>query len=107
MGKELNQHKSDVADIGCIITHNSQCCLHHARSGSISSNGLHHGLKRPSDWFVIPLIPMLHNGDKGIHTIGVKTWESMYGSQVSMLWEISDILGYNVFEKAGFNIERI
>ena len=40
--------------------------------------------KKPSDWFAIPIMQILH---QRLHQMGDKTWENQYGPQESFLWQ--------------------
>ena len=60
--------------------------------------------RKPSDFLVIPLCPDLHTGDRGIHIIGVKTWEDRFRPQILLLDWVNDLLPYDLWELAG--IER-
>lgn len=68
-----------VADLGCLICR-GPASLHHIRAGQ--------GLgQKASDYLVIPLCPMHHqHGGHGvaIHS-GKRTWESLYGSELTLL----------------------
>jgi hypothetical protein len=96
------RHMALVRDLGCMITGRKDCILHHARGGSMSDNGIHCGTsQRPNNYFVIPLIPEMHNtSSEGIHLMGVESWEKKYKKQYVMLKNISEAVGYDVFEMA-------
>lgn len=101
---EIQRHFKRVYELGCVITGNPNCVLHHASGGSIKELGIHKGKsQKTSDWLVIPLIPDLHNGNNGIHIIGVLTWEARFGSQVDHLNMICNLLGVNLWQKAGID----
>lgn len=97
---EIKRHWEKVSELGCLITGRTDAVIHHCMGGSMKENGYHKGMgQKPSDWLVIPLSPVLHNGDLGIHTIGVLTWENNYGKQFDFLKRVSDETGVNIFEK--------
>ena len=101
---EIRRHWTRVAELRCIITHRPSPTLHHCFGGSMTPIiGLKGGGLKTSDWFVIPLDAEYHTGDKGIHVIGVKTWEKRYGTQVELLNRLSHMLGYNVWIKEGID----
>jgi hypothetical protein len=101
---EIKRHWTRVAELGCIITQRPEPAMHHACGASMTAIiGLKGGALKTSDWLVLPLSPEYHNGDKGIHTIGVRTWESRYWTQVSLLDRLSYLLGYNVWTKVGID----
>ena len=104
---ELKRHWDRVAELGCIITHRPTPTLHHCMSGSmVPIIGLKSQNQRTSDWFVLPLDIEYHVGDSGIHTIGVRTWEKRYGTQVELLNQLSRMLGYNVWIKDGLDRKK-
>jgi len=99
---EIKRHWAKVADMGCIITGNPECELHHCFAGSMSDHGINRGLsKKVSDYLVIPLSYDLHRGMNGIHS-GVISWENFNGTQIKHLYHVSTEIGIDVFEKAGY-----
>lgn len=103
---EIKKHWSNVHELGCIITGNPECELHHAMSGSMSDYGISKGMgQKTNDYLIIPLIPELHRGAYGIHS-GVKSWELKYGSQIYLLNRLCSMVGYDVFEKAGYFYDK-
>lgn len=105
--KAIEAHLERVGSLNCVVTGYSHPTLHHCHSGSMSANGINRGgSQRPSDWFVIPIVASLHVGNGGIDgSLGVLSWEKLYGTQFEHLKTISRVLGYNVFKKAGYDIE--
>lgn len=90
-----------VATVPCLACQKAPVQLHHARSGSMVDNGyLAGGAQKPSDWFVLPICLNHHTGGEGIHSIGVRTWETRFGSQLMMLQGLMLITGVNVFHQA-------
>lgn len=69
-----------VAGFGCSI-----CCspaqIHHPRGGSVAGEA-GAGMKS-REAGVIPLCHYHHQGEQGIHHLGVDTWEAKYGPQTA------------------------
>ena len=104
---EIKDHWERVTEIGCMISSNSQVEIHHCKSGSMSKLGIHTTLsKKNSDWLVIPLAYLFHRGVHGIHQVGVETWENTHGPQIAFLQYLSNEVGYDVFEKAGYYFNK-
>lgn len=102
---EIKRHWDRVAQLRCVITRAPNPTLHHCKSGSMTAiSGLKSANQKPSDWLVIPLDFEFHNGRFGIDSgMGVKTWETRYGSQADHLDWVSRQLGYNVWYRAGID----
>jgi len=110
--KEVREHYKRVFDLGCVISRNPQCCIHHCHSGSMTAR---YGNKSQSqrgisDYLVIPLHPDLHTGDNGIHTLGIDLWETLYAPQTELLDWVNNLLDYDIYElalreKNGFNTD--
>lgn len=103
MSAEVKRYWARVHDLGCALTRGTPV-VHHilgreltAIVGDVKGVSL-----KNSDWLVIPLQPLYHNGALGIHTLGVETWEKRYGSQIytHLRWVIGE-LGVDVFAKSG------
>lgn len=91
MKKSDREYLSKVADIGCIICFNegypqTPCEIHHIRDV-----GLGLGV-RNSHTNTLPLCPLHHRGNKGIHGMGRKAWEPIYGTQWELLEQVKGIL---------------
>ena len=57
--------------------------------------------ERNNPFFQIPLMLEYHTGPRGIDgSLGVATWEAMYGTQVELLGEVNDQLVYDLWEQA-------
>lgn len=87
MKKSDKEYLSKVADIGCIICYrngypNTPCEIHHIRD-----IGLGLGVRNVHT-NTLPLCPLHHRGDDGIHGMGRKAWERKYGTQ----WELLEIV---------------
>lgn len=104
---EVKRHWDRVGQLRCLITHRPGPTLHHCSGGSMTAiQGLTGVALKASDWLVIPLAEIMHTGALGIDgSMGVETWEGYYGSQVEHLDEVSRLLKYNVWLKAGINRE--
>jgi len=78
MKRNLGKSKAYIS-----LIHTLPCCI----SGmyGVSSHHIRHntgmGMKSP-DWHCIALHYDYHQGVKGIHTLGTRAWEKIYGSQL-------------------------
>lgn len=73
-----------VSALGCMVC-GAWPQIHHIGGGSAADAGIRRGLsQKVSDEHVVPLCSYHHVGDQGIHKIGVRTWERLYGSQMDM-----------------------
>lgn len=103
---EIKRHWYKVAELGCIVSRNPECEIHHCHSGSMSDYGIHKTLsKKGSDWLVIPLSAELHRGSNGVHG-GVQSFESFNGSQIYLLNRVGSLLDIDLFEKAGYYYDK-
>jgi len=61
--------------------------------------------QKQNDWLVLPLAPEVHRiGPDSLDGGSVKDWESHWGyTQLELLQELSGMLGYSVYEKAGIS----
>ena len=86
----------------CFVSRRTPVVLHHCCGGSMAERGIHRGMgQKVSDWLCLPLNPDYHTGQYGIHTLGVQTWEEMFGTQAELLDQLGLRLGYDLFELAG------
>jgi len=72
------KYRAFIRSFGCVICA-SPADFHHPRGGSVvgeASMG-----RKSSDAGGIPLCHYHHQGEQGIHQIGVETWEAKYGPQ--------------------------
>jgi hypothetical protein len=103
---EIRRHWNAVARLGCLISGRPYPTLHHCHGGSLRDAGIHKGMgQKTSDWLVIPLAAEYHSvAPLGIDAGGMSVveWEAMFRTQLSMLHEVSDRLGYDVIAKARF-----
>ena len=105
MNKELKDHWSRVAELGCLISQ-GPATLHHCHGGSMRQFGVLRGTsQKVSDWLVIPIAMKYHTGDQGVDFIGVETWEKRFGTQVDFIDEVCLALNVNVWKKAGIDRE--
>ena len=90
-------HLDRVRALGCCIC-GQPAHAHHARGGSITQAGIHAGIsQKNSDWLAIPLCPHHHTGKAGIHTIGVRSWESLYGPQKKWVDHTANLLNLDLW----------
>lgn len=62
--------------------------------------------QRQNHYLVLPLAPLLHRGPQGLDTWsdGVAAWEALWeNTQLELLHQVSERLGYSVYEKAGID----
>ncbi len=108
--KEIRDHWKRVAALGCVVTFDTLCTIHHVHSGSIrekfGSKAMPGVGQRQNHWLVIPLHPRLHTGVDGVDSgMGVAKWERTYGRQAHYLDQVRQQIknrhGYDIYEKAG------
>lgn len=102
---EIKQHWERVSELGCIIT-GQPAEIAHCHGGSISDElppNFQPGMaQRQKHWLVLPLCPRLHRlGPNSLDGGSVRDWEKTWGTQMDFLRELSERLGYDVFERAG------
>ena len=103
---EHRRHWDRVADLGGILT-GGPAEIAHCHGGSMKLLGpdWQPGMgQRQDHWLVIPLNWKAHRGRVGLDSFdeGVDKWEAYWGkTQIELLIEVSDRLGYCVFAKAG------
>ena len=109
MPKNAKAHYANLARLPCVVTGTNQITLHHVHGGSIIEKlallGLRtvkgFGQRGMSDALVIPLAAELHCLDKGDAidgAIGVRAWEKKWGNQSKYVDDVSEALGYNLWE---------
>lgn len=77
--KLASVHMGKVAALGCCVCHALAGC-HHVRSGSGMG-------QKASDFETIPLCHNHHQGSRGIHTLGVRKWQGIFGMERDFLRE--------------------
>ena len=108
---EIKRHWDRCRDVGCIVA-GGDAEIAHCHGGSVIGELGYHwqpGMaQRQNHWLVLPLSPALHRGRFGLdtHPGGVTGWERMYWSQMVLLRELSDELGYDVIERAAYGREQ-
>jgi len=98
-------HEKKLRLLECCVSGTRPVTLHHCRGGSMATNpfGTPGAGQRQNDGLQIPLSVNLHYGQQGIDGRikgGVKSWEAMYGLQVSYLASTSRLLQYSVWTLA-------
>lgn len=103
---EVRRHWQRVFDIGCVIC-GQYPTLHHCHGGSMTQIiGIKGVAMKSNDWLVIPLAPRYHTGCYGIDAgYGVESWERDFGEQAMHLDTVCQLLGYNVWRRAGIDRE--
>lgn len=96
------QHWNNVGNLKCVMSGRPNPTLHHCHGGSMVVRGVQRGgSQKTSDFLVIPLDAEYHTGNNGIDTaMSVNAWEDLFGDQADMLDEVSELLGYDVWELA-------
>lgn len=84
--KAQRERWSKVAELGCAVSGRYTAEIHHAKTGA--------GGRKDHD-LVIPLHYDYHRGKNGIHTIGRKKWQALYGSEDDFLIWVKQQLGEN------------
>lgn len=74
-----------LASLGCVVCriHNGsfvEACIHHLTGIKYRATG-----KKASDEHTIGLCHDHHQGAQGIHTLGMRSWEQMFGTQEYLL----------------------
>lgn len=100
---EITEHLKRLREIPCVVCGRTDITLHHPHGGSIKLAGIYKGVGvKTSDWLCLPICFEHHVGDEGIDHIGVETWERKFGTQFEYLVNLSQELGVNLFQKAGY-----
>lgn len=79
--------EEDVRALGCVITGNPVCVIHHPVGRSAKHNKVHIG-----NWFILPLEENLHIGKISVHG-NKKEFISRYGKQCELF---SKVLHYYI-----------
>jgi len=102
----VSRHEKNLRQMRCVVSMNPmRITLHHCHSGSMIDLGpafQNPGMgERNNPFFQIPMLLKYHTGQQGIDgSMGVKTWEKTFGSQVGFLHEINGQLEYDLWEQA-------
>ena len=93
-------HEKALRSLRCVVSNTDQQIeLHHCHGGSMTYAGFTTGLRQKANYFLqIPLTFQYHRGEFDIEHIGVARWEELFGSQLSHLHGVSDLLGYDVVQ---------
>ena len=92
MSTAAQKHMGRVADLGCLICErlgagHTPVCVHHIRDGQGTG-------QRASDFLTIPLCHEHHQGASGIHGLGTRRFERVYGvSELDLLAMTIERLG--------------
>lgn len=84
MKKAEREHIAKVVDLGCIIC-SGPACAHHIRTGQGMG-------QKASHYEVIPLCHYHHQGEEGIHTLGTRSWQFKYGTELELLERVRDMI---------------
>lgn len=91
MKKSDREYLSKVASIGCIICYQAGYPETPAEIHHIRDVGLGLGV-RNGHANTLPLCPLHHRGNDGIHGMGRKAWEKRFGTQSELLEQVRKIL---------------
>jgi len=101
----VSAHEKRLREMRCIVTEMYPVTLHHCHSGSMNNLGpefRNPGMGEKNNPFLqIPLMAEYHVGVRGIDgSLGVETWEALFGTQVELLQEVNEQLEYDLWEQA-------
>ena len=102
--KTVSGHHKNVRSLRCVVTQNPTVTIHHCHSGSMADFGYVRGTSQRGvgEALVLPLKADFHCFDYAGNaidgSIGIRTWEEWYGTQMQHLHDVSALLGYNVFK---------
>lgn len=98
----VTEHERNLRQLRCAVSMMTPVTLHHCHGGSMLNVGWHVGMgQRQNPYLQIPLHERYHTGRFGIDAgVGVQTWEGQLGTQVALLDETEDLLGYNIWDLA-------
>lgn len=100
----VTQHEKNLRLLRCIVSHKIPPTLHHCHGGSMNYiDGLPNpGMAQKNNPFLqIPIHEDFHIGNWGVDSgTGVERWEELFGPQEELLHEVSELLGYDVFQEA-------
>lgn len=107
--KTVEEHRTNVGRLRCVITDRPNPTLHHAQGGSIRRRLSEMGYDpskslnqrgSASEALIIPLAAELHSAGKdGIDgQIGRMSWEDRYGEQARYVDEVGELLGYSLWD---------
>jgi hypothetical protein len=91
MKKSDKEYLGKVASIGCIICFRAGYPETPAEIHHIRDVGLGLGV-RNSHTNTLPLCPLHHRGNDGIHGMGRKAWERKYTTQSELLEQVQRLL---------------
>lgn len=83
---EEKKHLARVAQLPCCVCRFEEVELHHIRHGLGLS-------QRASHYDTLPICFRHHRGADGIHTLGTRKWERLYGEQTEHLKRTREQLG--------------
>lgn len=101
------EHEHRLRGLRCVVSQTPYgITLHHCHGGSMMVLAVELGLPNPgvaqrnNPFLQIPLAAEYHVGNFGVDVIGVESWEERFGYQRDFLVDVSQQLGYDVFEAA-------
>lgn len=97
---KVSHYHDLLRQMPCVASGQLGVHLHHVIGGSVVGRLGVRGRRKHSDWLVIPLTEEFHQGQSGIHRIGVITWEALYGRQVDHIERLGRVFGVDPFAMA-------
>lgn len=100
----VTAHQRNLRALPCMVSDTDQQIeLHHCHGGSMKEIRLLRGISVKTNPFLqIPLNHRYHTGQFNPEAMGMVTWEKRFGTQMSHLGRLEDLLGYNPFVQAGY-----
>lgn len=82
---EEKRYHAKVRELGCIVhLCGAPAAVHHAETGAGG---------RKDHMKVLPLCYHHHQGDQGIHTLGRRRWQAIYGTEQELMAKVAEELG--------------
>ncbi len=100
MKPSVAKHTDLLHTLPCMICGLKPGSTHHVMGGSIVERIGVRGTRKHSDWLQLPLCHHHHQGQFGIHKMGVRSWESAFGRQADMVDQLCGLLQLNLWELA-------
>jgi len=101
----VSRHEKNLRELRCVVSMQYPVTLHHCHGGSMLDLGPgfpNPGMAEKNNPFLqIPLLLRYHTGSMAIDgSMGVETWEEIFGKQVDFLIEVNGQLEYDIWEQA-------
>ena len=97
----IEEHEDWLRHSPCMICIQWPVALHHPYGGSMVARGIMKSSnEKVSDWLQLPICYDHHQGNEGIHTLGVKAWERKYEEQSDLVDFLCEMSGLDLWELA-------